>query len=205
MRNDRGRWVMLFLLMICFSILVVLYARRSVDAQMINETKYPRKNDTIQLTIHEGTALRVSGEGKLYADDLDALLKSASAKKQSITDIIVEEGITEIENNAFTQFNMLKTVKIGRDVKRVAPGALKKCEWLEYLFFPAGLKKIGKDFLFACPKCHIVTDGTLEDLPEMANVKKASRILTEVDSWKALLAAIGDGDKPPASVKEWWR
>ena len=205
MRNDKGRWVMILLLMSCFMILVVLYARRSVDAQMINENKYPRKNDTIQLTIHDGTALRVSGEGKLYADDLDALLKRASAKKKNITDIIVEEGITEIEYNTFTQFNMLQTVKIGRDVKRIAPGALKRCERLEYLFFPAGLDKIGKDFLYDCPKCRIVTNGTVEDLPEMANVKKAERILTEVDSWKALLAAIGDGDKPPASVKEWWQ
>ncbi|WP_458462826.1 leucine-rich repeat protein [Paenibacillus sp.] len=205
MRYDKGRWVMILLLLSCFMTLAVLYARRSVDAQMVNETKYPRKNDTIQLAIHDGTALRVSGEGKLYADDLDVLLKSASAKKKDITDIIVEEGITEIGYNTFTQFIMLKTVKIGRDVKRIAPGALKQCESLEYLFFPAGLNQIGKDFLYACPKCRIVTNGTVGDLPEMANVKKAERVLPEVDSWKALLAAIGDGDKPPASVKEWWQ
>lgn len=196
---------MLLLLLSCFLILVGLYARRSVDARMIDETRYPRKNDTIQLTIHGDTALRVSGEGKLYADDLETLLKRASAKKQNITDIVVEEGITDIGYGAFTQFIMLKTLKLGSDVRRVAPGALKQCEQLEYLYFPAGLSNIGKDFLYACPKCRIVTNGTVQALPDMANVKKAERVLTEVDSWKALLAAIGDGDKPPASVEEWWK
>ncbi len=205
MRNDKGRWAMLFLLTTCFLILMVLYARRSVDAQMIEDAKYPRKNDTIQLTIHDSTALQISGEGKLYADDVAMLLKSASAKKQDITDIIVEEGITEIGYDTFTQFIMLKTLKLGKDVKRVAPGALKQCEWLEYLFLPAGLTNIGKDFLYACPKCRVVTDGKAEALPEMANVKKAERIMTEVDSWKALLAATGDGDRPPVSVKNWWQ
>ena len=205
MRDDKGRWMMVLLLTVCLLTLVLLYARRSVDAQMSQEAKYPRKNDTIQLTINDGTALRITGKGKLYADDVDVLLKSVSVKKQSITDIIVEEGITEIGYGTFSQFVNLKTLKLGRDVERVAPGAIKKCAYLEYLYFPTGINYIGKDFLYGCPKCRVVTDGTAEDLPEMANVRKNGRILTETDSWKALLSAVGDGDKPPSSVKNWWQ
>jgi hypothetical protein len=39
----------------------------------------------------------------------------------------------------------------------------------------------------------------------MKNIKKKERILTEVDSWKTLLLAVGDGDKPPSSVENWWQ
>ena len=204
MKNDKGRWMMLLLLMTCFLTLTLLYARRSVDAEMSQKIKYPTKNDMIQLKI-DGTTLRVYGEGKLYADDMVELLKRASEKIQNITDIIIEEGIAEIGYGPFNQFVSLKTIKLGRDIRRIAPGALKQCENLEYLFFPAGLSDIGKDFLYACPKCRVVTDGTIEDLPEMKNIKKKERILTEVDSWKTLLLAVGDGDKPPSSVENWWQ
>ena len=86
---------------------------------------------------------------------------------------------------------------------RVAPGNLRNCPALEYLWFPETLSDVGLDFLYFCKSCRIVTAGKASGLPELPNIRTKKRILSGVDSYETLLAAVGD-EKLPAGVAKWW-
>ena len=200
MGRDGGRRAFLAVLLACLGLLMLNYARRSVDLQMANEHRYPRRNQNLSLVQADGI-VTIEGEGTLYGSDLKALLRNAGMSERNVTDIIVGAGIVEIGYDVFNDFDELTTLKLGDDVERVAAGGLKGCPKLRYLYFPAGLKDIGLDFLYECGRCRVVTRGQASELPPMANVQDA-RILDGVDSPEALQAAAGEA--LPAAVTRWW-
>lgn len=204
MKYDGGRRAFLAALAACLGLLVFLFARRSVDAQMLSERHNLRVNTGLTLSVAEGNVATILGEGKLYASDMAALLRDADMKKDDIRDIIVGDGITEIGFDVFSDCERLQSLKLGRAVARIATGGLKDCPALKYLFFPAGLEDVGLDFMGGCKAALIVTDGPASRLPKFQNVNKKKRVLENVDSLEALLAAAG-GDDLPAGVASWWQ
>ena len=204
MRPAYGKRMLLFLLALCLAVLVFSFARRSVDRSMEIEREYPRKNLSLSVEKGEDGIIRIDGEGMLYGSDLKALFKEADIHSRDVTDIIVGDGITEIGYGAFADDDYLKTLKIGKSVVRIVPGAIRECESMEYVHLPSGLRRVGWDCLYECNKCRIVTDGSAEDLPQMASVRKKARIMAEVDSYEALLAACPEGAEPPAALRQWW-
>lgn len=204
MKHDGGRRAFLAALAACLGLLVFLFARRSVDAQMVFERHNPRVNAGLTLSVDGGNIATICGEGKLYASDMAALLRDAGMKKDAVRDIIVGDGITEIGYDVFSDCDRLQSLKLGCDVTRVASGGVKDCPELKYLFFPAGLEDVGLDFMGGCKAALIVTDGPASRLPKFQNVNKKKRVLENVNSLEALLAVAG-GDDLPAGVALWWQ
>ena len=184
-------------------LLVFLYARRSVEAQMVFERYNPRVNESLALSVDGENVTTVCGEGKLYASDMAALLRNAGMKKGAVRDVIVGDGITEIGANVFNDFDQLQSLKLGEGVVRVAAGGVKQCPRLRYLYFPAGLKDVALDFLYKSPKCMVVTGVKAAELPDFANVKKKTRVLQNIDSCAALTQTTGD-NALPEGVLRWW-
>jgi hypothetical protein len=169
------------------------------------EREYPRQNMTLSLRMEHGGVIRIEGGGKLYADDLKAMLKQAGVKNSEVRDVIVGDDITEIGYLTFNHVRNLNTLKLGSGVLRVAPGAVKGCESLEWLYFPPSLKDVAADFLFGSDQCRIVTGGEASDLPALGNVKESERKLTGIDSIDKLQAAVGDEVILPDALALWWR
>lgn len=200
MRRDWGRRVFVALLALCLGGLAFAFARQSVVDRLDFEQRYPRINDTVTMTAETDGTLRFEGEGKLYREDVNALVREAGLRVPRVTDIIVGDGITEIGYRAFLGFAKLRTLKLGDGVVRVAVSGVGNCPALRYLRLPKGLESVGLDFLQRCNGCQVVTDG--QTLPEMANVLP-DQVLWGVDSYGALVEAADDPDLPRA-VAAWF-
>ena len=204
--NDGGKRAFLAALAVCLVMLIFLYARRSIDLLMTIERQFPRRNDSLYLVAEANGVVTVEGEGVLYGVDMAALLRSAQLREDSITDVIIGDGITEIGYKAFYDCDNLQTLKLGAHVARVSAGGLKQCPALEYLYYPAGLKDVPADFLFQCKSCYIVTPAPASELPAFTNLTKRKRVLERIDAYEALIETIKERrlPEPPTTVKRWW-
>jgi hypothetical protein len=205
MKDVRAKRAFLIALTAAMALITLLYAGRSVDREMAVERQYPRKNAALSMHLEQGGVIRIEGEGKLYYNDLKAMLRQADIKIDDVRDVIVGDGIDEIGYLTFNHLKSLRTLKLGSGVRRVAPGAIKDCESLEWLYFPSSLKDVAADFLYLSKQCRLVTDGEASDLPSLANVRGSERKLTGIDAIDALRAAVGDGVVLPDALALWWR
>lgn len=204
MRINGAKRIFLVALAACFVLLFAMFGRRSVDGEMAIEREYPRNNTALVLIREKDSVIRIEGEGKLYANDLKAMLKTAGIHSSDIKNVIVGESISEIGYRTFYRFKSLETLKLGSHVVRVAPGALNYCASLKWLYLPSGASQIGEGFLYGCEQCRVVTDARSEDLPSLENVEP-EHIITEVDSFDGLRSAMDDGADLPDVLARWWR
>ena len=203
MKVNGARRIFLVLLAACFALMFALYGSRSVDGEMAVEREYPRNNMTLLLSREKDGVIRIDGEGKLYANDLKAMLKSADIHTSEVRDVVVGDGIEEIGYKAFYHIKALETQKLGRGVVRVAPGALNYCESLKWLYLPSAAKEIGAGFLHACDQCRVVTDARSGDLPPLENAEPES-VIAEVDSLDGLRSAMDTDAALPDALARWW-
>ncbi len=203
MKYDGGRRVFAAALLVCFGLLAFLYARRSVDAQISIDRRYPRVNQALTLSVDGDDVIAIGGEGRLCASDMRGLLRYANMEDDDVRDVIVGDGISEIDIDTFNGFDNLQSLKLGASVTRIAPGALKGCPKLKYLYYPARLEDVPLDFLYDCRNCVVITGGDAADLPSFPNVNKKKQVLERVDSLETLTEASGDA-KLPAGVCAWW-
>lgn len=203
MKENGAKRVFLVTLAVCFALLIVLFARRSVDREVAFEREYPRNNMTLSLSRDKDGVIRVDGEGKLYAKDLKAMLKAAGIHSSEVRDVIVGDGVSEIGYKAFYHMKTMQTLKLGDSVVRIAPGALNHCASLEWLYLPSGAEEIGAGFLYACDQCRVVTDARPEALPQLDNVD-SQRVVGGVDSLDALRSALDEDAVLPEALERWW-
>lgn len=200
MCRDWSRRAFAALLLLCLTGLTFTGAEQSSDSKSDSGQLNQRVNQTVTMTVSSDGIVRFRGEGKLYREDVLALLRESGITKNAVTDIILEEGITEIGYRCLWNMNKLRTLKLGPDTARVAVRGVAECPALLYLWMPSGLKSIARDFLYGCDCCRVITAA--ETLPEMGNVSK-ERMLTGVDSHKALAELVGD-EVFPEAMKVWW-
>lgn len=90
--------------------------------------------------------LQILGLGSMLDYDMtgskpwDSYLTGAT--RTSLETIIIEEGVTEIGNNAFINFSGLKTVEIADTVERIGENAFSGCTNLSDYTLPKNLKRI---------------------------------------------------------------
>lgn len=161
-------------------------------------------NPDVSLELREGGIILIEGRGKLYRDDVLILLRQHKQKPDDIVDVIVGDGITEIDYGVFNEYNKLRTLKLGKNTAFINNGAIRDCSALEYIFLPSGLIRIGKDFAYNCNEAYVVTDGGKGDLGKLRNVP-SDHILMEVRSFEDFAARCADnGSEIPDAIKQWW-
>ena len=94
MKHDGGRRILLAALVVCLGLLVFLFARRSVDAQMQIERRHPRVNGDLYMTVDGDSVATIHGAGKLYDADVRAMLNSVGLHEDTVEDIIVGDRVT---------------------------------------------------------------------------------------------------------------
>ena len=201
--KDGGRRAFLAVLLVGLGLLVFLYGRHSVDAQMVFERNYPRVNESLYATVDADHVFTIDGSGELHREDMTAMLRGAELHHDELEDVVIGDGVTEICFGVFDGYDALRSLKIGDNVTRIAAGAVKNCPAMEYLYLPECLRDVGLDFLYECKSCLVVTPGSASGLPAFANVRQKKRILEHVDSLEALSAAVGE-KALPAGVQRWW-
>jgi len=119
------------------------------------------KPSAVKATLENGT-LRIQGLGEMrgatWAMSNDSL---------SITDVIIEEGVTSIEDNAFERLKRLKSVKIPNSVTSIGKSAFSGCHSLTSITIPNSVTSIGKDAFNGCHSIMSITiPGSVTSIEE---------------------------------------
>lgn len=93
-----------------------------------------------------------SGEMGLCASDTGNFRKSAPLEniKDSVKEIVVENGITSIGPFGFAGFSNLESVKISESVVSITDGAFRNCKKLTNVELPNGMTSIGSGLFSGC-------------------------------------------------------
>lgn len=201
MLYDGAKRIFTAALALCLIALAALCIEGDTLMGLNAEVNHPRQNDSLGIEVRDGV-VTITGEGKLYGSDMHALVERLG-DESDVTDLVIGDGITEIGYDAIVNYRGLRTLKLGKSVKTVDINSVHMCEALRYVYIPKGLARAGRDFLYGCNHCVVVTNGKAKDLPKLHNVKK-DNLLTGIQSYEALAAALGDGEKLPAALKAWW-
>lgn len=102
-------------------------------------------NLTWKLTDHG--VLTIEGSGSLSVS-----LLSAPWPKSSVKHIVICDGVTYIDEQAFTEYNDLKSVIIPRSVKTIDYGAFSYCYNMESIILSDGITKINDFAFYRCNK-----------------------------------------------------
>lgn len=143
---------------ICFVFaLILIYTAFSANVFAIQEIARGTCGDDLTWTLSDDGVLTISGTGAMY--DYSWYLPAPwSDKSQSITAVIIEDGITSIGNFAFDNCSNLSTVSISSSVSSIGEYAFADCSALQHLELPNSLECIGP---FTFSSCTGLTDLTL--------------------------------------------
>ncbi len=104
--------------------------------------------DNLSWTIENG-ALIISGDGEMRTYDM--LNRTPwYLQKDSITSIVVEDGVTSISQYAFYELTNVKTVSISESVKSIGYSAFGFCSSLTEIEIPSSISKIEGQLFFYC-------------------------------------------------------
>lgn len=116
--------------------------RKKNPLVIVNHVVVDGKSCKGEITIPEG--VKVIGEGAFadyYYDDLDyAILPQ-------VTDIVISEGVTEIQSGAFYGCTKLKSIKLPDTINSIGDEAFFGCEVLEDLEIPENSLKLGENIV----------------------------------------------------------
>ena len=91
-----------------------------------------------------GNTLRISGTGVYGVDDYDNISQIPWYKyRNSVTKVVIEDGVTEIGGQNFRDFTKLNTVEIADSVTRIGWSAFGDCTGLTSIRLPSGVTYIG--------------------------------------------------------------
>lgn len=184
MKNDRSKRVFIVALTLIFCVLFLLCGDRKTVRDMYDYNYLQKmENNSVYIERRDGDSLFVGGSGKLSGADLQHLMSTDGIKTTDVTDMDIGDGITEVGYSVANGYMYLEALRLGNGVGLIHNGAVKNCTSLQYVYLPRGLEEVGQDFMYNCNDAYVVTDGTLEELPEMPNVPK-KRVLSEVHSFE---------------------
>ena len=203
MQNDVGKRLFLAVLVLIFALMLYMCIDGRQVIRWTADAAYTRQNESLTIEVLDDGVIYIGGEGKLYGTDMQALVEGESLTAADVMDIIIGDGITEIGYNVICNYPILHTVRLGDNVRVAGNGSIRECPELLFVFIPAGIEKISRDFLYSCNDCIVVTDAAAEDLPKLRNTRKHN-ILGHVNSYEAMQAAWTNGTELPEILEHWW-
>ena len=149
-------------------------------------------------------ALIISGSGEIEADAPWKLHRS------TIKTIVIEEGVTEIEENAFRNYEEVSSVYIPNSVTEIGDRAFYYTTSLENITIPAGVKKMGEFVFYGgalkcvtfAPGSNIVSEETFRSCEYLESVILPNSITT-IESRAFYECPALKEITIPASVKNW--
>lgn len=110
--------------------------------------------DSLSWNLDKNGTLTISGSGEL--PDFGANLSPWDSQRNSVKNIIIEEGVTYIGQEAFEYCKNAKTVSIPSSVREIGNAAFYYCTSLETVTVPDGVTEIGEETFDHCAKLKTV-------------------------------------------------
>lgn len=95
-----------------------------------------------------GDVLTISGTGQMYDYGLPQV--EWSAYRLEITTVVIQEGVTGMDNNAFDHFENLTRVSLPSTLQSISGRMFLDCKKLTGIMLPQGLAEIGDNAFFGC-------------------------------------------------------
>lgn len=125
-------------------------------------------------TLDDNGTLTINGHG-----GIPEVSVAHQTWRETVTSIVIGNGVEGIGGNAFQFFTALKSVKIGRSVHTICDGAFNECTSLTSVVIPDSVTEIGEGAFRKCCALKSVTIGkglttlrrrTFEDCTALENV-----------------------------------
>jgi len=155
------------------------------------EVKLVLENESLDLHYDGNGTVKITGKGMLCAKDLSSLLTKYDVLVTDVENIIIDDGITEIGFNTINGYQYLYSLKIGNDVEKIRNGAVKNCPNLEFVYLPAKVKKIARDFLYGTNRCYVISAGEIRDMMAASNAENAFAV-ENISSYNDFVRAYED-------------
>ena len=126
------------------------------DASAVTWTK--TESDGLTWTLYEDGTLNISGTGEMRGYNAYSI-KSPACDNSNIKNVVIEDGITSIGNNAFYGCS-LTNIRIPGSVTSIGKYALEDCMSLTSVTIPGSVSSIGE---YAFSDCRNLTDATILD------------------------------------------
>ena len=126
------------------------------DASAVTWTK--TESDGLTWTLYEDGTLNISGTGEMRGYNAYSI-KSPACDNSNIKNVVIEDGITSIGNNAFYGCS-LTNIRIPGSVTSIGKYALDYCMSLTSVTIPGSVSSIGE---YAFSDCRNLTDATILD------------------------------------------
>ncbi|MCD8048726.1 MAG: leucine-rich repeat protein [Clostridia bacterium] len=105
----------------------------------------------VEWDIDENGVLTLSGTGKMPDyDDNDESRAPWYEYKDSITAVVIEEGLTSVGNHAFNTFNQITSVSLPEGIESIGSWSFCGCTNLQSITFPESLKTISCNAFEGC-------------------------------------------------------
>lgn len=125
--------------------------------------------DLLQWVLDNKGTLTISGAGPMAADwalkedeesktvFADGSAPEWTAHKEIIKNIVIEEGVTDISNCAFTGLTALESITVAQSVTSIGNDAFNGCIHLEQIALPENLSFIGERAFSGCASLKTIT------------------------------------------------
>ncbi len=127
---------------------------------------------------YENGTLTISGSGRM--SNMSRYTLPWSAYKDSVTNVVIEEGITYIGTDAFYEMANIKNVSLPDTLTEIGYAAFCWCEGLQKIDIPGSVKVIGENAFWCCLDLTEVTfhEGLVEIKDEAFN---SCRLIERLD------------------------
>ncbi len=122
-------------------------------AEIIESGECGAEGDNITWTLDSDGTLTISGEGEM----MDWHYNSPWKERDDIINVIIEDGVTNIENAAFNKCEALTSIAIPHSVTSIGDWAFEECKALTSITIPDGVTSIGNNAFSDCTALSSVT------------------------------------------------
>ena len=133
------------MLVLCMAVSVIVTVPVSVAAEDSGTC-----GDNLTWTLDDIGTLTISGTGDMYDEPSWTFLKS------DVYEVIIEDGVTSIGNDAFRNCQQLREVNIPNSVTSIGDMAFSDCKWLCEVIIPDNVTTIGERAFAGCEQLHTV-------------------------------------------------
>ena len=139
------RWVGIIVLCLCTCLFLTGLTRKTSAADVIASG---RCGENMIWVLESDGTLVISGKGEMMycSDDL------WEEYRKDITQVVLEEGVTSIDDYAFRYCTNLSSVTIPASIKHIDYEAFSGCSSLESITIPEGVERIGSRAFYGCSK-----------------------------------------------------
>lgn len=127
-----------------------------VNSQVIITTGNEPENDVNRLKcgenltyVRKGNTIEISGKGEMH--------KNFFNYDDTLENVIINEGVTNVSESAFARCTKLKSVKLPSTLKGIGDNAFRGCLSLKDINIPEGVSSIGEEAFWECESLRSLT------------------------------------------------